>query len=46
MLTERTGWYIFYPVPDPAPGEIRGKELKIRYNVKKPWMNELIYEND
>ncbi len=41
---ERTGWYIFYPVPDPAPEEIQGKELKIRYNVRKPWIYELIDE--
>ena len=38
----RTGWYIFYPAPDPETGDIKGTSIKIRYNSKKPWQFEAV----
>ena len=35
--TRRTGWYRFYPAPDPEPDEIRGQEIRIRYQRRRPW---------
>lgn len=37
---ERFGWYVFHPVPDPLPEEIKGQELRIRYCRRKPWIFE------
>ena len=39
---ERRGWYAFHPLDDPDPDEIKGSELQIRYNGKKPWLFEAI----
>lgn len=33
---ERKGWYVFYPSPDPDPEDIKGTNLRIRYNRKNP----------
>ncbi len=37
---ERTGWYLFYPAPDPDAEEIKGEKMKIRYMKKRPWIFE------
>ena len=39
---ERTGWYVFYPVPDPDPASIMGEKIKIRYKKSRPWQFESI----
>ena len=41
---ERKGWYVFHPAPDPEPEDIKGTNLRIRYNCKKPWLFEAINE--
>ena len=38
------GWYIFYPVPDPDPEEIRDKSIRIRYRKNRPSVFEAIAE--
>ena len=38
----RTGWYLFYPGPDPDPEDIKGMTLKIRYKKSRPWIFENI----
>ena len=38
----RTGWYLFYPGPDPDPENIKGMALKIRYKKSRPWIFENI----
>ena len=37
---ETRGWYIFYPSPDPAPEELEGLSVKIRYKKSRPWIIE------
>ena len=44
--TERRGWYTFYPVLDPEPEEIQGKEVRIRYSRIKPWIYEVMDEEE
>ena len=39
---ERYQWYIFYPLNDPDPEDIKGQELRIRYNKRKPWLFEAV----
>ena len=39
---ERTGWYLFYPAPDPDPDIIRGKTVRIRYRKSRPWIFEKV----
>lgn len=39
---QRTGWYIFYPGPDPEPDELPGMTIKIRYKRSRPWIFENI----
>ena len=43
---ERTGWYLFYPGPEPDPEEIKGLPMKIRYKRSKPWIFENISESE
>ncbi|MBQ1310493.1 MAG: hypothetical protein IIY55_01495 [Blautia sp.] len=38
----RHGWYSFHPLPDPDPEEIRGKEIRIRYRKRKPFIFETV----
>lgn len=38
----QTGYYSFYPLPDPEIDEIKGKTIKIKYNKRKPYLFELI----
>lgn len=35
------GWYSFYPVPDPAPEDLEGQTMRIRYNEKRPFDFEI-----
>ena len=35
---ERRGWYIFNPLPDPDPEDIKGTSMKIQYDHRKPWL--------
>lgn len=37
---EESGFYSFYPLPDPDVEEIKGKTMRIKYNRKKPFMFE------
>ena len=39
---ERTAWYTFHPLEDPDPDELKGSEIKIRYNERKPWKFDTI----
>ena len=39
---ERKGWYLFYPAPDPAPEDIKGMQIRIRYKKSRPWIFENI----
>ncbi|MCR5654797.1 MAG: hypothetical protein K6G07_04085 [Lachnospiraceae bacterium] len=39
---ERRQWYVFYPLDDPEPDEIKGSELLIRYNKRRPWQYEAL----
>ena len=39
---EINGWYIFYPSPEPAPEDIRGQSIRIRYKRRRPWIFENI----
>ncbi len=39
---EQTAWYVFSPLEDPAPEELQGRELAIRYCKRKPWRYEVI----
>lgn len=39
---ERNAWYSFYPLEDPAPEDVYGMEMKIRYKKRRPWMIEHI----
>lgn len=41
---ERKGWYVFHPSPDPNPDDIKGTNLRIRYNCKKPWLFEALHD--
>lgn len=38
----KTGFYKFYPLPDPEPEDIKGKTLRIKYNEKKPYIFETV----
>ena len=40
--TQRTGWYRFYPGPEPDPEGIKGMTLQIRYKKRRPWIFENI----
>ncbi len=44
--TEKIGWYLFYPGPDPDPEEIKGTSMKIRYMKKRPWIFEAIDDGE
>ena len=37
---KRSGYYSFYPLPDPATEEIEGQTIQIKYNEKKPYIFE------
>ena len=39
---ELTGWYVFYPAPDPAPEDIIGTSIRIRSKRSRPWIFENI----
>jgi len=41
---ERTGWYLFYPGPDPSPEDIRGLTFQIRYRKRRPWIFEMVHD--
>ncbi len=43
---ERHGWYSFYPVPDPSPDEIADMYVHIRYKERKPFVFEMMDEED
>lgn len=35
---KKSGYYSFYPLPDPAIEEIKGKTMKIKYDKRKPYI--------
>ena len=39
---ERTGWYLFYPGPEPDPGDIKEMSMTIRYKKSRPWIFEKV----
>ncbi len=41
---ERSGWYVFYPLPDPDPESIRETRIRIRYRKSRPWVFEAVSE--
>ena len=41
---EHTGWYLFFPGPDPDPEEMRGSSMRIRYKKSRPEIFEYIPE--
>ena len=43
---ERIGWYVFSPLPDPDPEEIKGTTIKIRYKKSRPWIFENVENFD
>ena len=38
--TKKSGYYSFYPLPDPEIEDIKGKTVRIKYNKKKPYIFE------
>ena len=38
------GWYSFHPLPEPDPGELKGKKIRIRYKKWKPYIIEKVSE--
>ena len=39
---KKSGYYSFYPLPDPEIEEIEGKTMRIKYNKKKPYIFEAV----
>ena len=39
---EQTAWYAFYPLEDPAPEDVKGMTIRIRYQKNRPWNIENI----
>ena len=35
-------WYSFHPLPDPAPEELKGSKIQIRYKKRKPYIFEKV----
>lgn len=39
---KKSGYYSFYPLPDPEIEEIEGETMRIKYNKRKPYLFEAI----
>ena len=42
---QQYSWYSFYPLPDPDAEELAGKEIRIRYYIRKPYVFEYAGED-
>lgn len=43
---KKSGWYKFYPLPDPEVNDIQGKSIRIKYNRRKPYIFENVGNED